>query len=278
MKKILIGFIALLLAGMLVACVAQQGNSSENNNPPADSGQEQQEENQEDEKSEEEPIDLTWYTEDNSAICDGVFFVGKDIVPDSYILTCLDSSWAMEITVFENEAKYNDYHKTSRFTVGEESDAKAQYALIDTTIWPDESYSLNIQEGYVLKLENGYGKLGSTSEETAPGKSNNGKTRKILDGLYLSKDIPRDSYMITCTETDYAMGIIIFKDKESYNQYSQADRFTVGEEQAAIEQYAMSDMYIYYGDTAYVNLTDDMVVLVKGGTGSMEPVSMSWAE
>ena len=276
MKKVMIGLFAVLLSGMLAACGTQQGNSSGNDVPAVDPEQ-QQVENQGDDGQEEEPIDLTWYTEDYTAICDGVFFVGKDIKGDSYILTCTDSSWAMEITVFESEEQYSNYHKTSRFTVGEESDAKAQYALIDTTIWPDETYSLNIQDGYVLKIENGHRTLESTSGVATPAKSNNGKTRKIMDGLYLSKDLPRDSYMITCTKTDYAMGIIIFKDKDAYNQYSQADRFTVGEEQNAIEQYALSDMYIYYGDTAYVNLTDDMVMLVKAGSGTMEPVLMNWA-
>lgn len=278
MKKIMIGFIVVLLACVFVACGSPQGNNNDSNTLATDVGKEVQEDNQEDDRSEEEPIDVTWYTEDSTAICDGVFFVGKDIKADSYILTCIDSDWAMEITVFESEEQYYDYHKTSRFTVGEESDAKTQHALIDTTIWPDESYSLNIQDGYVVKLENGHGTLVSTSEEITPAKSNNGKSRKIMDGLYLSKDIPRDAYMITCTDTDYAMGVIIFKDKEAYDQYSQADRFTVGEEQAAIEQYAMSDMYIYYGDTAYVNLADDMVVLVKGGSGTMEPVLMNWAD
>lgn len=277
MKKLIIAFFVMLLVGMLAACGSKQVDGGAGNDPAADSGQEQQENNPVDEEEGEEPVDLTWYTEDNTAICDGVFFVGKDIAADSYILTCTDSSWAMEITIFENEENYYSYHKSSRFTVGEESDAKAQYALTDTTIWPDESYSLNIQDGYVVKIESGKGTLESVSSETAPAKSNNGKTRKIMDGLYLSKDIPRDAYMITCKETDYAMEVLFFKNKDAYDQYSQADRFTVGEEQSAIEQYAMSDFYIYQGDTVYVNLTDDMIVVVEGGSGSIEPVKMSWA-
>ncbi len=84
--------------------------------------------------------------------------------------------------------------------------------------------------------------------------------------------------MITCTETNYAIQVLVFKDKAAYDDYMKADQYTAGKAQNAIEQHAMSDFYLYRGETVYVNLTDDMIVTVDGGTGIMEPVEMSWAK
>ena len=276
-------WISILIIALIVSalcCMTGCGTSSGSSNTAVEEDTEKsnEEEYEELEEKEEEPIDVSWYTENNTAICEGVYFVGQDMAADSYVLTCIDSSWALEVTVFENEQKYFDYHKTNRFTVGEENDAIEQNALLHTTLWPDEQYTLNLQDGYVLKLSNGNGTLVSADEPVELAKSNAGKKKNIMDGLYLSKDISRGSYMVTCTKTDYAIQVLVFKDKATYDEYMQADQYTVGKAQEAIEQYAMSEYYLYYGDTAYVNLKDEMIVNVNGGSGFMEPVSMSWAK
>lgn len=276
-KWIGILFVLILAAiGCLSGCGSEAGNANEVGQPSAQVDEVQDEEIAEEDEA--EPIDVSWYTENKTAICDGVYFVGKDIAAGNYVLTCVDSSWAMEITVFESEQSYYDYHKTGRFTVGEESDAKSQYALINTTIWPDESYSLNIQDGYVVKLESGRGTLVSADGGETPAASSTGKTKKIMDGLYMPGDLAEGTYMVTCTETGYAMQVLVFKDKAAYDEYVKEDPFTVGEAQTAIEKHALSDFYINQGNTAYINLDSEMVISVEGGSGFMEPVAMSWAK
>jgi len=274
--SILLIALAITVTGLMSACGTDSGKTDSDTPETQAEDIAQEDEEVADEGS--EPIDVSWYTENNTAFCDGVYFVGKDIAAGNYILTCVDSSWAMEITVFENEENYYGYHKTSRFTVGEESDAKAQYAMINTTIWPDETYSLNIQDGYVVKIESGKGTLVSADGGAAPEASSTGKTKKIMDGLYMPGNIASGTYMITCTETNYAMQVLVFKDKAAYDDYVKEDPFTVGEAQNAIELHALSDFYIKQGDTAYINLDDDMVVSVDGGSGFIEPVAMSWAK
>ena len=272
--------VVVALAVAIIGCLSGCGKGTEvANDEVSGSGANDAVQNEETTSGEEsEPIDVTWYTENNTAICDGVFIAGKDIAPGSYILSCTDSDWALEITVFENEQKYFDYHKTDRFTVGEESDAKSQHALINTSIWPDETYSLNIQDGYVVKIENGKGTLVSAEGAEEPSASSTGKTKKIIDGLYMPGDIKKGAYMVTCTETNYAIRVLVFKDKAAYDDYVKEDPITVGEEQNAIELHALSDFYISQGDTAYINLDGNMVVSVDGGSGFIEPVAMSWAK
>ena len=268
--------LAITVTGLMSACGTNSGKTDSDTPETQVEDIAQEDEEVVDEGS--EPIDVSWYTENNTAFCDGVYFVGKDIAAGNYILTCVESSWAMEITVFENEENYFGYHKTSRFTVGEESDAKSQYAMINTTIWPDETYSLNIQDGYVVKIENGKGTLVSADGGAAPEASSSGKMKKIMNGLYMPGDIAKGTYMVTCTETNYAMQVLVFKDKAAYDDYVKEDPFTVGEAQNAIELHALSDFYIKQGDTAYINLDADMVVSVDGGSGFIEPVAMSWAK
>ena len=226
-----------------------------------------------------EPIDTSWYTENNQAICGGVYFVGKDLSAGNYILTCKQADWSMQVTLFESVEKYYSYFRTDRFTYGEENDAVEQNALANNFVYTDDSIALNVKDGYVVMIEGGIGSLVSASAEAAePENSVIGSSITVLPGLYLPGDLPADTYMLTCTEAEYGMEVTLFEDREAYDGYLAEERFTVGEERNAMEKHAQSNFYIDQGETVFIPLDEKMVLTIDHGTGQLEPVEMNWGK
>lgn len=226
-----------------------------------------------------EPIDTSWYTENNQAICGGVYFVGKDLSAGNYILTCKQTDWSMQVTLFESVEKYYSYFRTDRFTYGEENDAVEQNALANNFVYADDSIALNVQDGYVVMIDGGIGSLVSASAEAAdPENSVTGSCITVLPGLYLPGDLPSGTYMLTCTDAEYGMEVTLFEDREAYDEYLGEERFTVGEERNAMEKHAQSNFYIDQGETVFISLDEKMVLTIDHGTGQLEPVEMSWGK
>ena len=85
----------------------------------------------------------------------GVYVVGEDLAAGKIDVKC--TSEYMQVTQFGSRDDYLGYHQTSRFTVGEESDAIAKYALSSDFIYTDESTYAALQDGMVLMVEEGAG-------------------------------------------------------------------------------------------------------------------------
>lgn len=231
------------------------------------------------EETTSDPIDTSWYTDNNQAICSGVYFVGKDLSAGNYSLTCEKTDWSMQVSLFESVEKYYSYYRTDRFTIGEEGDAIDQNALTTNYIHEGDSAALNVQDGYVVLIDNGIGTLTASSGEIQEAeKSTTGSSITVLPGLYMPGDLPAGTYMLTCTEADYGVEIILFEDRDAYDGYLGEERFTVGEERNAMEKHAQSNFYIDQGETVYLHLNEKTVMTADGGTGQLEPVAMSWAK
>ena len=100
----------------------------------------------------------------------------------------------------------------------------------------------------------------------------------IYDGVYVvGKDIKAGQYTYTVVLTSYGVDVITFKTEDLYNSYFSAKRFTVGEENAAIEANAHSKVYLRAAENTTLNLHEGMVLLIKDGSGSLESVTSSWA-
>lgn len=69
----------------------------------------------------------------------------------------------------------------------------------------------------------------------------------------------------------------MFETKEEYLNYHQSSRFTNGEESTAIEQNALSDFYIDQGESCYLSLREDMVLMIDNGMGVADVVDANWA-
>ena len=83
--------------------------------------------------------------------------------------------------------------------------------------------------------------------------------------------------MLSSTEENGGFDVVVFENKEAYDAFENAGHSTNGEWGAAVEQNAWSDFYLNPGDSCYLNLSDDSIVMIEGGEGVAESVSMGWA-
>lgn len=92
----------------------------------------------------------------------------------------------------------------------------------------------------------------------------------IGEGIYfVGTDITPASYGIRCDSSKYGMAIIVFDTEDAYYAYHHSSRFTVGEEDDAIEANASQYQYIYEEDTIALNLHEGNVLRIKGGIGEL---------
>lgn len=94
---------------------------------------------------------------ESDTIYSGIYVVGKDIDPSKLDIKCIGDY--LNITVFESRNSYLDYHKTSRFTIGEEADAIQAHAASTDFIYEGDSTYVNLQDGMILMVEDGTGEI-----------------------------------------------------------------------------------------------------------------------
>ena len=82
---------------------------------------------------------------------------------------------------------------------------------------------------------------------------------------YVGEDMPENGYIVTCTNTDYSMDVIIFESKESYNNFQDAKKFSNGEFNAAVEQHAWANFNLKKDEKAYIGLQKGNVILLDDG-------------
>lgn len=99
----------------------------------------------------------------------------------------------------------------------------------------------------------------------------------IEEGTYLvGRDIIEGQFSLLAA-CEYGMGVYIFETQEDYSAYFKEERFTNGEETAAIEAHAMSETWIYEGKSTSFNLKEGMVLLLENGPGKLTTQNKSWA-
>lgn len=94
-------------------------------------------------------------TLNSNVLHSGIYVVGKDISAGNLDIKCTTDY--LQVVVFENSEKYTEYHKTSRFSVGEESDAIEAYSASSDFVYKDDTTSVNLQDGMILMLDDGTG-------------------------------------------------------------------------------------------------------------------------
>lgn len=85
----------------------------------------------------------------------GIYVCGEDIEPEKINILC--TSEYMQVTLFSDQEKYLDYHRTSRFTYGEEKDAIAAFSDFSNFFYTGESTNISSQIDMILMVEEGIG-------------------------------------------------------------------------------------------------------------------------
>lgn len=227
-------------------------------------------------KSDAAEIDDSWYRDNPYAITQGVYRVGVDLAVNNYIFTCDGEDFTGKVVVFDSVDSYVAYHTASRFTNGEENAALEAHASLNEYLNAGDSLNLPLHEGNVLLVE-ARGTLSPAEGSAETGEVVSGKPRRVVDGLYDSSQLEAGTYMLTSTKEDYGFDVVVFENKDAYDAFENADHYTNGEWGAAVEQNAWSDFYLYPGDSCYLNLTDESIVMIQNGEGVLESVSMGWA-
>lgn len=194
----------------------------------------------------------------DDSLGNGIYKTGDFIKAGKYIVTCTEADYALKIVVFETTDAYDQYNNAERVTNGEELAAIEQYALRDLYLKPEEKGFISLPEGSVLLLDEGRGLLEDFTSDT------------FYSGAYfVGDDLEEGQYEFTCTEAEYGVSFIVFDTMQNYLDYHKTSRFTVGEENTAVEQFASTNEYLQEGDNYSVFLSNDSVVLLKDGAGTL---------
>lgn len=99
----------------------------------------------------------------------------------------------------------------------------------------------------------------------------------IHEGTYIvGKDIRAGHFSLTCVETSWSFGAILFETEEEYDLYfTEQENGTKRTE--AIEAHALSSTYVYKSDVIDLNLEEGMVLMLRQGSAFIEETSPSWA-
>lgn len=208
-------------------------------------------------------------SEDGLVVVPGTYEVGDYIDNTSYLITCEEANYSMQVIVFESKESYDSYQNTKRITNGEELAAIEQNALYDYYLGQGETGYLGFDDGYVLLIKSGNGRL----KELNGSEMDN--TDMYCGAYFVGNDIKSSRYLFTCTETEYSMQVLVFENMETYKAYHQTSRFTNGEELAAIEKNALYDCYLKSGETGYFNLADGCILLIDDGNGKLSEIDMN---
>lgn len=224
--------------------------------------------------------DTSWYTKDGSAITNGMYVVGDDMVPGNYTFTCNDGYGF--VAIFETKDDYVSYHESRRGTIGEQDEAITKNVLDVDYLNEGEVYSVRVDEGFVVLVDGFKGTIkNANADENDDTNPVSGKGEFLLNGLYRSGDIEEGKYILTNDgDKDEAetLSVLIFEDRKAYDNFMAADQSTVGDYSIAVEQNALYDEYLDKGQSCYLNVTENSIIVLKGAQGYLEPVRMSWSE
>ena len=209
------------------------------------------------------PVNIDRKTLSGSILYSGVYTVGKDIDEGRYLITAIESDYGtLDVVIFDNEIKYENYMSSKRLTHGEENRAIELNAMMCSYVEDGKSLFVGLETGMILKIEGGVGEIDALDDAHG---IVFGST--LYAGFYIvGKDINEDFYTLDNKENDNGVHVIIFESLEKYEKYMTSERFTVGEETQAIEDNSKMQEYIHNGDTLYVGyLETGMVLKIEGG-------------
>lgn len=234
----------------------------------------------EDEKEGSGKPDTSWYENNGDVITTGIFTVGTDIEAGSYTLTNIDDDGATEVVIFESMDNYLGYFRTDpRFTNGEENDAINANSYYTEYLWPDESCTVNLEDGNVLKLDNT--RVTIFNDEDGKNTFKLGKGKTLKQGVYSSSQIEPGTYIIASSGgvDDYNNTYIaLFENNSAYKKFKSADASTIGKFDTAISQNAIFDTYTRSDEPCMINMTEDSVLYVEYDDCYIQKVTMNWSK
>ena len=94
--------------------------------------------------------------DESQTVYSGIYVVGEDIEADKLNIKCISDY--LQVTVFDSRDSYLAYHRSGRFTIGEESDAIEEFADSTDVVYEEESTYVNLSDKMIMMVEEGTGK------------------------------------------------------------------------------------------------------------------------
>ena len=188
-------------------------------------------------------------------ISSGVYKCGTDFAAGAYVVSIVDESeYWIDYIVFDSVDEYISYQNSGAFTTEEEVLAIEQNAHSYTDITEEELGYLEIKEGNVLKFD-GDGCL------LTPASFDDGM---LYNGAYLvGENLKAGAYRVT--NKDYwGTEIEIFESKDVYKSYFSTHRFTVGDENEALEKFLKTYIYIDDDENNVITVEDGQILIIDG--------------
>lgn len=194
----------------------------------------------------------------------GVYKIGDYIKPGTYVLQNQTETSNLKVVLFNSEASYDTYNKSERFTVGEESEAIEKNAWQDVYLNNSETVYMNLEEGCVLVVDDAEVTMSSIELASMIGSEQSSSFDKAL--FVVGKDIPEGQYVFDCVETKgYSTEILLFESADTYTTYHVTSRFTIGEEQDAIDANSKASAWIQQDKSFSTYLSTGNIFLIDGG-------------
>ena len=98
----------------------------------------------------------TYNPSEEQTLYSGLYVVGEDVNAEKINILCTTDY--LKMTLFSGKDDYLNYHKSSRFTIGEETEAIQEFAESSDFIYTDDSTYANLRDGMIMMIEEGVGK------------------------------------------------------------------------------------------------------------------------
>ena len=99
----------------------------------------------------------------SNSLYSGVYIVGEDINPGN--LNIKSKSATLQVTTFKDKKDYISYHKTDRFTAGEEAEALEQNSTSNMFVSKDKTASVTLKSGMILLIDRGIGEYSADTKD-----------------------------------------------------------------------------------------------------------------
>lgn len=259
-RKMFIGASVLVLAMCMTAC----GNTNNGETQYAETSSEKTDFTTIDNDKNENNVAMDVKEIKDKRIPKGVYKVGDYIKPGTYVFQNLTETSYLKVVLFSSEESYDNYNKSERFTVGEESEAIEKNAWQDVYLNNGEAVYMNLEEGSVLVVDDDELTMNPIEIKDMIGTEQSSVFDKAL--LVVGKDIPEGQYVLDCVETKgYSTEILLFESADTYTAYHVTSRFTIGEEQDAIDANSKASAWIQKDKSFSTYLSDGNVLVIDGG-------------
>ena len=258
------------------------GDSADEDKSEDDATSEDAEDEKSDDKNEAvtENIDTSWYESNGDAIASGIFVVGENIASGNYSIENPKEDQYMDVIVFESMDDYLGYFSTyPKSTLGEEDAAIKANSFYDTCLNPEESCTVNLEDGNVLMIDGAMGNI-INSENTNNGDGIVSEMKELKPGVYSSSQIGEGTYIITYpADGGYGTKIALFDNKDSYKKYNSTETVTLGDREEAIWTNGIYDFDIEDGKPCFIEMTTDSILLVFDYDHCyIQKVNMNWSQ